>query len=70
MALDPKDWTEQKREDLYRMLPSVNEILLTPEILDAIERHGRERVVTALRETLVTIRAEIAARCPVRSKQH
>ena len=61
MALDPKDWTEQKREDLYRMLPSVNEILLTPEILDAIERHGRERVVTALRETLVTIRAEIAA---------
>ena len=61
MALDPKDWTEQKREDLYRMLPSVNEILLTPEILDAIERHGRERVVTALRETLVTIRAETAA---------
>jgi L-seryl-tRNA(Ser) seleniumtransferase len=61
MKVDPMDGAEQKRDELYRRLPSVQEVLLKPEILHAIEMHGRERVVATLRERFVTIRAEIAA---------
>ena len=38
---------EQKREELYRRLPSVNEVLLAPDVRELIEVHGHERVVAA-----------------------
>jgi L-seryl-tRNA(Ser) seleniumtransferase len=52
---------EQRREELYRRLPSVNEVLLAPDVQTLIEAHGHERVVAAVRESLGAIRARIAA---------
>ena len=53
---------EQKREELYRRLPSVNEVLLAPDVQELIAAHGHERVVAAVRECLGAIRANIAAK--------
>jgi len=60
MAADPIQRTEQGRENLYRALPSVNELLLAPEMQKVIQAHGHDRVVAAIRDRLVAIRAEIA----------
>jgi len=59
MTVDPMARAEQNREDLYRRLPSVNEILLAPEIQKLIQAYGHNRVVTAIRESLDAIRADI-----------
>jgi L-seryl-tRNA(Ser) seleniumtransferase len=61
MVVDPIQQTEQRREDIYRSLPSVNEVLLAPELRKLTEAHGHERVVAAIRESLAEIRADIAA---------
>lgn len=53
---------EQKREELYRRLPSVNEVLLAPDVRELIAAHGHERVVAAVRESLGAIRADIAVK--------
>ena len=47
-------------EELYRRLPSVNELLLTPDVEKLIETYGRDRVVAAIRESLVAIRERIS----------
>ena len=60
MATNPIERTEQEREELYRRLPSVNELLQTPEMRELIETQGHERVVAAIREGLASIRADIA----------
>ncbi len=52
---------DQQREELYRRLPSVNEVLLAPDVQELIATHGHERVVAAVRESLRAMRAEIAA---------
>lgn len=58
--MNPKQMTTQKREELYRRLPSVNEVLLLPDLQKLIEAYGHERVVAAVRENLLAIKAEIA----------
>ena len=50
-----------RREELYRRLPSVNEVLLAPALENLIAQFGRERVTHAVREVLAKLRGEIAA---------
>jgi len=47
-------------DDLYRRLPSVNELLLAPEIQKHIESYGHERVVDAIRRVVADLRSQIA----------
>jgi L-seryl-tRNA(Ser) seleniumtransferase len=47
--------------ELYRMLPSVNDVLLTPEFRTLAEAYPRYRLLSATRDTLTVIRSEIAA---------
>jgi L-seryl-tRNA(Ser) seleniumtransferase len=46
--------------ELYRMLPSVNDVLLTPAFLSPAEVYPRRRLLSATRATLAVIRREIA----------
>ncbi len=48
-------------QDLYRLLPSVNELLLTPACQSLLENHPRNRVLVAVRATLASLRHEIAS---------
>ena len=48
------------RDELYRKLPSVNDLILAPALSDLIASHGRERVVEAVRGALENLRNEIA----------
>jgi len=54
--------TEQKREELYRRLPSVNEVLQLPQVQSLTGTLGHERVVAAVRESLTLVRATIAGK--------
>ena len=49
------------RGELYRRLPSVNEIILAPELESSIAQFGREPVIHAIRLSLAHLREEIAA---------
>jgi L-seryl-tRNA(Ser) seleniumtransferase len=49
------------RKDLYRKLPSVDELLHQPEITGLVESEGRAAVTGAAREVLETLRQEIAS---------
>jgi L-seryl-tRNA(Ser) seleniumtransferase len=60
MTFNPMQETDQRRDELFRSLPSVNEILLAPEIQNLVGMHGHERVVDAVRKRLGKIRADIA----------
>jgi L-seryl-tRNA(Ser) seleniumtransferase len=48
-------------DELYRRLPSVNELLLTAGMQQLIKAHGRERVVDAIRRALDDLRNRINA---------
>ena len=50
MALNPIQQTEQRREELSPQLPSVNEVLLEPELQKLMKARGHERIVEAIRE--------------------
>ncbi|MBS1803863.1 MAG: L-seryl-tRNA(Sec) selenium transferase [Acidobacteria bacterium] len=52
--------TATGQEELYRRLPSVNELLLTPDVEKLIGIYGRDRVVAAIRENLVAMREKIS----------
>ena len=52
---------ERIREALYRKLPSVNDLILTPGFQRLIDTHGRDQVVDAVRTHLEDLRNEIAA---------
>jgi len=49
------------RKDLYRKLPSVDELLHQPEIATLVEREGHAAVTDAARQVLETLRREIAS---------
>ncbi|HLY43214.1 MAG TPA: L-seryl-tRNA(Sec) selenium transferase [Terracidiphilus sp.] len=51
---------ERIMQELYRMLPSVNELLLTERIARLTQAHPRDAVVSATRRALEAIRSEIA----------
>lgn len=55
-----KQQAETMRDELYRKLPSVNELMLAPAFESLTGRFGRERVVDMIRRSLVTLRDEIA----------
>jgi L-seryl-tRNA(Ser) seleniumtransferase len=59
--VNPTQRTERNRAELFSKLPSVNEVLLAPEVDPLVEALGHDRVVAAIRERLVEIRADIAA---------
>lgn len=61
MESNPIEETVPARGALYRRLPSVNELLLEPQIATLIEAHGRERVLNAIRTLLADIRTQISA---------
>jgi L-seryl-tRNA(Sec) selenium transferase len=48
-------------DELYRLLPSVNEVLLKPAAHALIDSHPRHRLLSSIREALATLRLEIAA---------
>jgi L-seryl-tRNA(Ser) seleniumtransferase len=48
------------KSDLYRKLPSVDELLHAPEIADSVEREGRTAVAEAARVVLGRMREEIS----------
>ena len=50
----------QSMQDLYRLLPSVNEFLLTPACQALIDTYPRNRILTAMRASLASLRQEIA----------
>jgi L-seryl-tRNA(Ser) seleniumtransferase len=47
--------------DLYRMLPSVNEVLITPQCQSLLALHPRHRLLAWVRIALASLRQEIAA---------
>ena len=49
------------RKDLYRKLPSVDELLHLPEVAALAESEGRAAVTEATREVIETLRQEIAS---------
>lgn len=53
--------TPEFRDELYRLLPSVNEVLLKPAAQALAESHPRHRLLSSIREVLTTLRLEIAA---------
>jgi L-seryl-tRNA(Ser) seleniumtransferase len=53
--------TTTPRKDLYRKLPSVDDLLHQPEIAALVQREGHAAVTEAAREVLETLRQEIAA---------
>lgn len=52
---------DSMRDELYRRLPSVNELILAPGFEQLVAQHGRERVLNAVRQVLELTRDEIAA---------
>ena len=48
------------KSDLYRLLPSVDELLHQPELVALIEREGQPAVTEAIRAVLAKVREEIA----------
>src|SRR3954453_23726353 len=46
--------------DLYRLLPSVNELLLTSACQSLLASHPRYRLITAIRANLSSLRQQIA----------
>lgn len=61
MTANQRQQTDEAREELYRRLPSVNEVLLVPEMQELVAAHGHQRTVAAVRETLAELRAKIDA---------
>ena len=53
--------TTTPRKDLYRKLPSVDELLHQPEITALVESEGRAAVTEAAREVIEALRREIAS---------
>lgn len=51
---------ERTMQELYRLLPSVNEVLLTDRIARLVQSHPRDAVVQATRRALEAIRTQIA----------
>jgi len=51
---------ETTHDELYRRLPSVNELLLTPGIETLIQTHGRGRVLDVIRVALASLRDRIS----------
>lgn len=60
MAAEDLQETEAIRDELYRRLPSVNELILAPALESLTGRFGRERVIHAIRRGLADLRGEIA----------
>ena len=59
MANISKNPATQNIQDLYRLLPSVNEILLTPACRSLLDSFPHQRVINAIRDTLAALRLEI-----------
>jgi L-seryl-tRNA(Ser) seleniumtransferase len=53
--------SQQVRDELYRKLPSINDVMHTPELSDLLASHGRPQVISAVRATIESLRHEIAA---------
>ena len=49
------------RADLYRLLPSVDELLRHADLAESIQQQGHSAVTAAARDTLAALRGEIAA---------
>lgn len=56
----PMPSTEESRDVLYRALPSVQELLLTPQLAELTSSGGRGRVLETIRRILDNTRREIA----------
>ena len=61
MPTENKQESPVAREELYRKLPSVNELLLHEDVEPLIRRYSREVVVRAVRVVVGRLRDEIAA---------
>ena len=61
MAIKGLRETDAMRDELYRKLPSVNELILAPGLEPLVAQHGRERVIHAVRQALGKLRDEIGA---------
>src|SRR5215831_20062615 len=53
--------TTTSKSDLYRLLPSVDELLRSPELSTLIEREGQPAVTEAARAVVAQLREEISA---------
>ena len=51
----------QSLQDLYRLLPGVNDVLLNPAFGTLLDSYPRERVLNVVRAALASLRREIAA---------
>src|SRR3954468_21624894 len=60
MRANQRHSSDEAREELYRRLPSVNELLLVPEMRELVAAHGHQRTLAAVRETLAEVRTKIA----------
>ena len=53
--------TTVSKSDLYRLLPSVDELLHGPTLEELIKQEGQPAVADAIRAVLIKLREEIAA---------
>ncbi len=60
MTRASENFAAQRTQDLYRLLPGVNEVLLTPGCQALLATHPRSVVLTAVRSTLASLRQEIS----------
>jgi L-seryl-tRNA(Ser) seleniumtransferase len=60
MSADGQQQIEAMRDELYRRLPSVNELILASAAAPLMTKYGRERVVESIRRVLAEVRNEIA----------
>jgi len=51
---------EELRRELYRTLPSVNDLILAPACQALADNHSPFAIVSAARESLANLRREIA----------
>ena len=61
MSNAPDNVATHSSQELYRQLPSVNDVLLMPACQSLLQRNTRSGVVLAARAAIASIRAEIAA---------
>src|SRR5438445_13806334 len=58
-ARDKKKVTTASKSDLYRLLPSVDELLKSADLSDLLAREGQHAVTESVRAVLASVRDEI-----------
>src|SRR3954466_5152389 len=61
LRLESERMKSISKAELFRLLPSVDELLRRPELAELLEREGRAAVTDAARSVLLQLRQEVTA---------